>query len=115
MSEIDKARQMSIDMELIDTILYGRFIGEDVKISIKELANYIRSNPLQDRIKQLEEKSKWQPIETAPKDGTRILINCGFYHTCFIAFFNYNKWESDDSNRNIKPTHWLPIPKYEEK
>lgn len=66
-------------------------------------------------IKELEEKLTWKPIETAPRDGARILIRCEFYNTCFIAFYNNNKWESDDSNRRIKPTHWLPIPEYKEK
>lgn len=67
--------------------------------------------------------SAWQPISTAPKDGTRILlgrftgdkqdafdgfIEVDWYRTKaakrgFIGFGNFNA-------RHWPPTHWQPLP-----
>ena len=69
---------------------------------------------------------QWQPIDTAPKDGTSILVCPGFWNakTCSIARFDddeYAKkprpyWRRDDAfnrvgvNRDNPPTHWMPLP-----
>ena len=58
----------------------------------------------------------WQPIETAPKDGTVVLGCCyldylnewiivcvKFFKGQFVASWN----NSDDAD----PTHWQPLPK----
>ena len=53
----------------------------------------------------------WQPIETAPKDGTEFIAYCPdksetklrvlrFDGDCFLA---HNSFVSD-------PTHWMPLP-----
>jgi hypothetical protein len=58
---------------------------------------------------------KWQPIETAPKDGTEILIR-GHRGAVFIA-----KWHTDRFGASafcehmndapvVSPTHWMPLP-----
>lgn len=67
----------------------------------------------------------WQPIETAPKDGTRVLISCD--HGEFIAYWSDNAslerchrgpaWQIFDcedcwySWAVEEPTHWMPLPK----
>ena len=71
--------------------------------------------------------SEWQPIETAPKDGTSVIVYNGKYvteacwldqpdddgHTgwcesgfCFggILYDLHNEMDDD-------PTHWMPLPK----
>ncbi len=66
--------------------------------------------------------SDWQPIETAPKDGTRILVWDGDLlavadwdqpHVCART----NAWcvgecdgEYNDRTTMWKPTHWMPLP-----
>ena len=73
-----------------------------------------------DRIKELEaEKDKWQPIETAPKDGSEALYVNRFGD---IQVWSYmaptgNGWTSDwgyaDGEVGVKehfPTHWQPLP-----
>ena len=72
----------------------------------------------------------WQPIETAPRDGTKILlahsdvIDVGFWHV--REQFRYEPYDRDghDLYRRIAdapyelwdwngpgcPTHWMPIP-----
>jgi hypothetical protein len=68
----------------------------------------------------------WQSIETAPKDGNRILVWAPREHdpdggTVFIA-----EWDTDENNRKPRPwwsyghtvtedrrrppTHWMPLP-----
>jgi uncharacterized protein YaeQ len=61
----------------------------------------------------------WQPIETAPKDGEKILAwlvtSCGS-----IGFVDTLYWCSDDEPERwlnthadevySTPTHWMPLP-----
>ena len=78
--------------------------------------------------------SVWQPIETAPKDGTRILLydpmTSGLiYAGCWDARFESNwneeaddleyfgKWTAyevqswnDEEYAALAPTHWMPLP-----
>lgn len=69
----------------------------------------------------------WQPIETAPKDGTKVLI----YGTQWlfdwqgdsdgprIAVCSYDGEEGWDichttyySTTCVNPTHWMPLPEF---
>ena len=55
----------------------------------------------------------WQPIETAPKDGKRVLVTDGF-EVC-DAYFRSGEWwqyECGDDwySVSINPTHWMPLP-----
>ena len=69
----------------------------------------------------------WQPIETAPKDGTRIVVanKCGSwiaeYRPVYQSGFKpRNPWQSMMLNhdhmtagwakRDYLPTHWMPLP-----
>ena len=58
----------------------------------------------------------WRQIETAPKDGTNLLVWDGYAMTTAKWEIDYDWWEicvpSDgyvDSNC-ILPTHWMPLP-----
>lgn len=64
---------------------------------------------------------KWQPIETAPKDGTPILLWDGEMHEGFwdeidfsefsnesIMGWNYGFADIDSSN--FRPTFWAELP-----
>jgi hypothetical protein len=55
----------------------------------------------------------WQPIETAPKDGTPVLLAHGkaHRHVSFCTFSDgcwYQCWDGEVISRNI--THWMPLP-----
>ena len=57
----------------------------------------------------------WRPIETAPKDGTRIWIwNDGGMDIYWYEKSNHLKipnWINKDGWRPAKPTLWQPLPK----
>ena len=63
--------------------------------------------------------SPWQPISTAPKDGTDILIMTG--ETMHVVRWknvhgDFDYWVVDDNKhgpftlRGKEPTHWIPLP-----
>ena len=50
---------------------------------------------------------EWQPIETAPLDGSELLISDGS-RVILIAFDTlYRTWPDDGWSRF---THWMPLP-----
>jgi len=77
---------------------------------------------------------EWQPIETAPKDGTEVIVihytayDGGMRPTVdgpFTASFCSNRWRSSwdgeevveymdwggtDYKDIMSPTHWMPLP-----
>ena len=79
--------------------------------------------------------TKWQPIETAPKDGTEVLVyrDMATVPVIHIAWYrNKEEWENSGkhvggldtleewegwwsytensvSQSKIKPTHWMPL------
>lgn len=83
------------------------------------------------------ERRKWQPIKTAPRDGSDILVylECATVPIVHIAFYrSAEEWEKsgkycggfdgiDDwlgwwsytinsvGQQRILPTHWMPLPK----
>lgn len=51
----------------------------------------------------------WEPIETAPKDGTRIVL--WIVNEAQLACFEDGYWcGEDDQPVYGTPTHWLPLP-----
>jgi len=68
--------------------------------------------------------SQWQPFETAPRDGTPILVydtTCCKGEKIFVVMYEHDKWElvgqffyeSYERAGFIKPfepTHWHPLP-----
>lgn len=70
-------------------------------------------------------KYQWQPIETAPKDESGILLKTeyegiviGYYgEACYrgnpIKLWMAEDWNADFcgcSPEKIEPTHWMPLP-----
>ena len=64
----------------------------------------------------------WKPIETAPKDGTRIILLVNNYaieaHYDNEGYYE-SKWEVVSlpvhgcgccGDENEEPTHWMPLP-----
>ena len=69
---------------------------------------------------------EWQPIETAPKDGTAVLVYPPTWRerTASVAVWDNDEyarkprpyWRRDDDmgkvtySRERPPTHWMPLP-----
>jgi hypothetical protein len=51
----------------------------------------------------------WQPIETAPKDGTWLLM--ADEATIFLGCYRYNLKQWVMNGWCVAPTHWMPLPK----
>lgn len=57
---------------------------------------------------------EWQLIETAPKDGTHVLVF--MYGDMTTAYWDGETWElsiaSDGpvESNEVNPTHWMPLP-----
>lgn len=71
--------------------------------------------------------SQWQPIETAPKDGSKILIFCDGKVLMTSWYVHYSggqpsrtrepEWEQSEMYGGfggymgpLRPTHWMPLP-----
>jgi hypothetical protein len=79
----------------------------------------------------MSNKPQWQPIETAPIDGTELLLYCGdewsgiiVGHYGDLLWLNdvTDEWETEtcwqSGLEKYCPTHWMPLPKpptYEKK
>jgi hypothetical protein len=56
--------------------------------------------------------SEWQPIETAPKDGTWILVFENHEKPLDTVMWNhfYGLWRNGYNDHASYPTHWQPLP-----
>lgn len=52
----------------------------------------------------------WQPIETAPKDETRVLLAKKGVHSMHTAFWRGGIWHCGNLQYFNSPTHWMPLP-----
>lgn len=57
---------------------------------------------------------QWQPIETAPTDGTRILAYPVFGKVGVVTWWRSNIHKDGgsfiDGNMAVRPTQWMPLP-----
>lgn len=68
----------------------------------------------------------WQPIDTAPKDGSAVILyglvgepNFGYIaakrerkveHVVHQGHFSYGLWQTGTYWQWLDPTHWMPLP-----
>jgi hypothetical protein len=58
----------------------------------------------------------WQPIDTAPKDGTAILIHPAAGEMRVVhwridrGYWSTDSWDDGGYDADMHPTHWMPLP-----
>lgn len=80
------------------------YLFERIKVAVPAIAN-LRAQ------RDAARAGQWQPIETAPKDGTHILgFDSG--EAQIITWDNYdNSWMVYPQLMfDVTPTHWQPLP-----
>lgn len=91
-----------------------------------ELSDKEKIGALRSWIKTLEQLVTWQPIATAPKDGTSILVYPPTWPSKKASIASYDRdsvaknpkpfWKRDDDlgqvtrSRACPPTHWMFLP-----
>lgn len=58
---------------------------------------------------------EWQPIETAPKDGTEIVAHDSKTGRSHVTWCVLRHWHDPDDHyyseaSDFIPTHWMPLP-----
>lgn len=59
------------------------------------------------------ENGGWLPIETAPKDGRRVLLSLNVPYDAdgiWTGFFTNSDWYVCFGKSQYKPSHWMPLP-----
>jgi hypothetical protein len=67
-----------------------------------------------DALARLREAQTWQPIETAPKDGTEVLAWRGGRRGIVRWHENssyWDEWHRPTAHCRVEPTHWMPLPR----
>lgn len=130
----DKAEQlihqfeMSVDMHAVRFERDGHadFEFGEVQESARNLRAYIaqlestiarlveNGDEYAEQLAAIQSTTQWRPIETAPKDGTRIIVGCKDVVWCDAGWQNMkrvpDRWESFIGPVPFQPTHWMPLP-----
>lgn len=53
--------------------------------------------------------SAWQQIETAPRDGTKVLVWIGGRYGAMNAWNQGGRWYTSLGEFCVTPTHWMPM------
>ena len=74
------------------------------------------------KVERIKSAAEWQPIETAPKDGTFIILGYAGSHVSegrWVSDPSRNHWRETgwfDTDADVlcdhpgRPTHWMPLP-----
>lgn len=55
--------------------------------------------------------NQWLPIDSAPKDGSPVLVYIPSYSRSTWASYDNGVWTEDDDNlHDVLPTHWFQLP-----
>lgn len=78
-----------------------------LKMSVSEIEHLRTENA------RLREALEWRPIETAPRDGTSMLLYPSVYLglPCGIGHYvtRRESWQ-EGPYTEVRPTHWRPLP-----
>ena len=110
---------MSVKRYTYHTIPYEHYMGEKGEKEYAPAGDYVRWEDYA----ALLAATQWRPIETAPKDGTWVLLCWKETPTgseCFdewspgqaVGKWYYDGWmRCSEYSVGGNPTHWMPLPK----
>lgn len=117
-ADIVKALRASIKFDAIHGTEMERAICGSQMIRAADEITSLRTE-----LAAMRERVEWQPIETAPRDGTRVLVrnDRGVFAASWFTEdecedAHFDGWFIDDGKFNLRTirgnavTHWLPIP-----
>ena len=107
-------------MDLLELLTGGSV--KAVSVEQETRATFVSSR--EERVEMADSEANWLPIETAPRDETRVLVGwADDGHSVVIAFYgpkysahgvNYgNSWGHGigwQHQFHKPPTHWMPLP-----
>ena len=123
------------DREVIESMLEAAKTADPKYLRSHDCHQYfkqtIKALPALTRLLEREKARQWQPIETAPKDGTRIIVcamkdvsaylerensKLGYWGRkvigpfVFQVYWSGNYWQADGFAIALDPQHWMPLP-----
>lgn len=92
---------------LIDTEQYAGTVYQEQKDAIATCM------PVIEKLRRMVDE-QWLPIETAPKDGTRIIgVSAGCEPRCYYFNQTHKQWVIDYADGpGWQPTHYKPMPQF---
>lgn len=79
--------------------------------NVSPVGEYFNADDVLALCRSWQDAQGWRPIETAPKDGTVVLV---FTEGCvWLAAWQSEWWEESTSERSgmsIRPLVWMPLP-----
>lgn len=65
-------------------------------------------------VQEERERTGWQPIETAPKDGRAVIGFDPSRESEWLDRIEFMRWVDgswlDPATHRMRPTHWMPLP-----
>ena len=119
----DRINRISIENEDSCCAIYVKIDGKESDCDLID-ADFARQ--LERELAELRAATTWRPIETAPKDGSEILLFEKYIDVPFVGYWSErsNQWEADRSHYTVKGDgvvesslcqsdilHWMPLPK----
>jgi len=98
-------REMALPERLREaiTVLDEPYHREAVAHVIEEAAAALAASPA-------PTLAQWQPIETAPKDGTHVLLYREDWADDIAAGWYSHDWMQSNGTWFLGATHWMPLP-----
>lgn len=92
-------------------------LDDNIEIAAKVVAtirNQIETLVSETARLRAELENRWLPMETAPKDGTPIIVAYDATGDVLVVYFcseigHWREWAGNPCYRHY-PTHWMPIP-----